>query len=155
MRIDRLDLRLCRLPLVSFFETSFGRSYDRTFLLARVEGDGHEGWGEAVAEAADDDGQHPVAGGEAVDDGGLHGPRPGAREQHDVTGGADQRGQPGGDLRLHLGELGAAVVDHRCCLGLAHLGGDGGRPGDAQVLFHGPHHNRPVEAHRCRASRRT
>ena len=51
MRIDRLDLRLCRLPLVSFFETSFGRSYDRTFLLTRVEGDGHEGWGEAVAEA--------------------------------------------------------------------------------------------------------
>ncbi|MGH9174337.1 MAG: o-succinylbenzoate synthase [Vicinamibacterales bacterium] len=51
MRIDRLDLRLCRLPLVSFFETSFGRSYDRTFLLVRLEGDGHEGWGEAVAEA--------------------------------------------------------------------------------------------------------
>ena len=51
MRIDRLDLRLCRLPLVSFFETSFGRSYDRTFLLVRLEGAGHEGWGEAVAEA--------------------------------------------------------------------------------------------------------
>jgi O-succinylbenzoate synthase len=51
MVIDRLELRLCRLPLVSFFETSFGRSYDRTFLLARVEGDGHEGWGEGVAEA--------------------------------------------------------------------------------------------------------
>jgi O-succinylbenzoate synthase len=51
MRIDRLELRLCRLPLVSFFETSFGRSYDRTFLLARVEGEGHEGWGEGVAEA--------------------------------------------------------------------------------------------------------
>lgn len=51
MRIDRLDLRLCRLPLVSFFETSFGRSYDRQFLLVRLEGDGHEGWGEAVAEA--------------------------------------------------------------------------------------------------------
>ncbi|HXG87095.1 MAG TPA: o-succinylbenzoate synthase [Vicinamibacterales bacterium] len=51
MRIDRLELRLCRLPLVSFFETSFGRSYDRTFLLIRVEGDGQEGWGEAVAEA--------------------------------------------------------------------------------------------------------
>ena len=51
MQIDRLELRLCRLPLVSFFETSFGRSYDRTFLLARVEGDGHEGWGEGVAEA--------------------------------------------------------------------------------------------------------
>jgi O-succinylbenzoate synthase len=51
VRIDRIELRLCRLPLVSFFETSFGRSYDRTFLLARVEGDGHEGWGEGVAEA--------------------------------------------------------------------------------------------------------
>ncbi len=51
MRIDRLDLRLCRLPLVSFFETSFGRSHDRQFLLVRLEGEGHEGWGEAVAEA--------------------------------------------------------------------------------------------------------
>jgi O-succinylbenzoate synthase len=51
VRIDRLELRLCRLPLVSFFETSFGRSYDRTFLLARVDGEGHEGWGEGVAEA--------------------------------------------------------------------------------------------------------
>jgi O-succinylbenzoate synthase len=44
-------VRLCRLPLVSFFETSFGRSYDRSFLLIRLEGDGHEAWGEAVAEA--------------------------------------------------------------------------------------------------------
>ena len=51
MRIDKLELFLCRLPLVHFFETSFGRSYDRTFVLARVEGGGHEGWGEAVAEA--------------------------------------------------------------------------------------------------------
>ena len=51
MRIDRLELRLCRLPLVSFFETSFGRSYDRSFLLIRLTGEGHEGWGEAVAEA--------------------------------------------------------------------------------------------------------
>jgi O-succinylbenzoate synthase len=51
VRIDRLDLRLCRLPLASFFETSFGRSFDRTFLLVRLEGEGQEGWGEAVAEA--------------------------------------------------------------------------------------------------------
>jgi o-succinylbenzoate synthase len=51
LRIERLDLRLCRLPLVSFFETSFGRSYDRTFLLATLHGEGEEGWGEGVAEA--------------------------------------------------------------------------------------------------------
>jgi o-succinylbenzoate synthase len=51
VRIDRLELRLCRLPLVSFFETSFGRSYERQFLLVRLEGEDCEGWGEAVAEA--------------------------------------------------------------------------------------------------------
>ncbi len=51
MKIDRIELFLCRLPLVHFFETSFGRSYDRTFVLIRVEGGGREGWGESVAEA--------------------------------------------------------------------------------------------------------
>jgi o-succinylbenzoate synthase len=53
--IEKIELFLCRLPLVHFFETSFGRSYDRTFVLIRVEGtfDGRtfEGWGESVAEA--------------------------------------------------------------------------------------------------------
>jgi O-succinylbenzoate synthase len=53
--IEKIELFLCRLPLVHFFETSFGRSYDRTFVLVRVEGevDGQrqEGWGESVAEA--------------------------------------------------------------------------------------------------------
>ena len=51
MKIEKIELFLCRLPLVHFFETSFGRSYDRTFVLVRVQGDGHEGWGESVAEA--------------------------------------------------------------------------------------------------------
>jgi o-succinylbenzoate synthase len=51
MKIERIELFLCRLPLVHFFETSFGRSYDRMFVLVRVEGEGHEGWGESVAEA--------------------------------------------------------------------------------------------------------
>lgn len=51
MTIEKIELFLCRLPLVHFFETSFGRSYDRTFVLIRVEGGGHEGWGESVAEA--------------------------------------------------------------------------------------------------------
>ena len=51
VHIDRLDVRLLRLPLAHFFETSFGRSYDRTFLLLRLEGEGEAGWGECVAEA--------------------------------------------------------------------------------------------------------
>jgi O-succinylbenzoate synthase len=52
MRIDRLELRLLRLPLVRAFETSFGRSDDRTFLLVTLrDDDGAEGWGECVAEA--------------------------------------------------------------------------------------------------------
>jgi O-succinylbenzoate synthase len=51
VRIDRLEIRLCRLPLVAFFETSFGRVHHREFLLVRLDGDGHVGWGEGVAEA--------------------------------------------------------------------------------------------------------
>jgi O-succinylbenzoate synthase len=51
VKIEKIELFLCRLPLVHFFETSFGRAYDRTFVLVRVEGSGHEGWGESVAEA--------------------------------------------------------------------------------------------------------
>jgi len=50
VRIDRLRLRLVRLPLVHFFETSFGRVYDRTFILLALEGDGVEGLGECVAD---------------------------------------------------------------------------------------------------------
>ena len=51
MRIERLELRLLKLPLVRFFETSFGRIYDRSFLLVAVEQDGVVGHGECVAEA--------------------------------------------------------------------------------------------------------
>ena len=51
MRIEHLELRLLRLPLVHFFETSFGRVHDRTFLLVTVEGEGEKGYGECVADA--------------------------------------------------------------------------------------------------------
>jgi O-succinylbenzoate synthase len=51
VRIERIELRLLRLPLVRFFETSFGRVHDRTFLLVTVDGDGVSGLGECVAEA--------------------------------------------------------------------------------------------------------
>ena len=48
-RIERLRLRLIRLPLVAFFETSFSRVYDKTFILVSLDGDGLEGLGECVA----------------------------------------------------------------------------------------------------------
>jgi O-succinylbenzoate synthase len=48
--VDRMQLRLVRLPLVAFFETSFGRIYDRTFILLSLEGRGVEGLGECVAD---------------------------------------------------------------------------------------------------------
>ena len=51
MRIERLELRRLRLPLVRFFETSFGRVTDREFLLVTVNDDGAAGVGECVADA--------------------------------------------------------------------------------------------------------
>jgi len=51
VRIERIELRLLRLPLVRFFETSFGRIHDRTFVLVTLDGEGVTGLGECVAEA--------------------------------------------------------------------------------------------------------
>ena len=51
MRVERLELRLLRLPLVHFFETSFGRITDKHFLLVKLEGEGEIGYGECVAES--------------------------------------------------------------------------------------------------------
>ena len=50
VRIDRLRLQLVRLPLVAFFETSFGRLYHRTFILVSLGGDEVDGLGECVAD---------------------------------------------------------------------------------------------------------
>ena len=50
--IERIELRLLRLPLVRFFETSFGRVSDRSFILVRLEQDGAVGYGECVAEGS-------------------------------------------------------------------------------------------------------
>jgi len=43
-------MRLVRLPLVRFFETSFGRVYDRTFLVTKLDGEGATAYGECVAD---------------------------------------------------------------------------------------------------------
>ena len=50
MKITQVELREIRLPLVHFFETSFGRTTERRIVLVRVvdEGDA-EGWGECTA----------------------------------------------------------------------------------------------------------
>ena len=50
MRIERIELGLVRLPLVRFFETSFGRIDDRAFILVTVEEDCAVGVGECVAD---------------------------------------------------------------------------------------------------------
>ena len=50
MKIERLELRLLKLPLVHFFETSFGRIDEKHFIIVRVDGEGATGFGECVAE---------------------------------------------------------------------------------------------------------
>ncbi len=49
MRIDRITLRQIQMPLVHFFETSFGRTYHRDIILVEVQGEGISGWGEVTA----------------------------------------------------------------------------------------------------------
>jgi O-succinylbenzoate synthase len=49
MKIEAITLREIKMPLVHFFETSFGRIYDRRILLVTVHCDGVEGWAECVA----------------------------------------------------------------------------------------------------------
>jgi O-succinylbenzoate synthase len=49
MKIEAITLRELQMPLVHFFETSFGRVYSRRILLVTVEGEGISAWGECVA----------------------------------------------------------------------------------------------------------
>jgi O-succinylbenzoate synthase len=49
MKIEAITLREIRLPLVHFFETSFGRVYSRRILLLTASCEGVQGWGECVA----------------------------------------------------------------------------------------------------------
>ncbi len=48
MKIERIELREIRLPLVTPFETSFGRTFERHIILVKVFGDGLHGWGECT-----------------------------------------------------------------------------------------------------------
>src|SRR5207248_1314616 len=61
VRIEAITLREIRMPLVHFFETSFGRTTERRILLTTLHTDGPEGWGECVA------GEDPFYSEESVD----------------------------------------------------------------------------------------
>lgn len=49
MLIQTIELREINLPLIHFFETSFGRTIKRRIILVRVVGPQGEGWGECTA----------------------------------------------------------------------------------------------------------
>jgi O-succinylbenzoate synthase len=49
MKIEKVVLRQLRMPLVHFFETSFGRTLERDIILVEAVGDGVSGWGEVTA----------------------------------------------------------------------------------------------------------
>lgn len=47
--VERVEMRLVRLPLREAFETSFGRINSRLIFLVLIESNGLSGWGEVVA----------------------------------------------------------------------------------------------------------
>jgi len=49
MRIDRIELREVRLPLVHPFETSFGRETEQRVVIVRIDSGGLTGYGESAA----------------------------------------------------------------------------------------------------------
>jgi o-succinylbenzoate synthase len=49
VKVERIILREIRMPLVTPFETSFGRTVNRRILLVQADADGVSGWGESVA----------------------------------------------------------------------------------------------------------
>ncbi len=49
MKLEAITLREIQMPLVHFFETSFGRVYSRRILLLTAHCDGVDGWSECVA----------------------------------------------------------------------------------------------------------
>jgi O-succinylbenzoate synthase len=48
MRIDQIEIRLVRMPLIHPFETSFGREEERQTIIVAACGGGLTGWGEAA-----------------------------------------------------------------------------------------------------------
>lgn len=61
MKVEALTLREIRMPLVHFFETSFGRTTERRILLVTAHCDGLSGWGECTAP------EHPFYNEESIE----------------------------------------------------------------------------------------
>ncbi len=61
MKIEAITLREIRMPLVHFFETSFGRTTERHILLVELQGEGLTAWGECVA------GENPFYSDESIE----------------------------------------------------------------------------------------
>ncbi len=49
MKLEKIVLRQIEMPLLHFFETSFGRTYSRSMVLVEAAGEGMSGWGEITA----------------------------------------------------------------------------------------------------------
>jgi O-succinylbenzoate synthase len=49
VKLERITLRQIRMPLVHFFETSFGRTSERHIILVEAQSEGVSGWGEVTA----------------------------------------------------------------------------------------------------------
>ncbi len=50
MKLEQITLHHLRMPLVSHFETSFGRIFERDCILVEIQSEGLTGWGECVAD---------------------------------------------------------------------------------------------------------
>jgi O-succinylbenzoate synthase len=61
VKVEAITLREIRMPLVHFFETSFGRTTERRILLVTAHCEGVDGWGECTA------GEHPFYNEESVE----------------------------------------------------------------------------------------
>jgi len=109
MRLDRVTLRQLRMPLVHFFETSFGRTTERKIILVEAVAGGISGWGEVTA------GEHPFYNEEWTESAWMilrdyAIPRVGGRD----LAGAETVSALTGQIRGHrmaLGGLEAAVWD--------------------------------------------
>jgi O-succinylbenzoate synthase len=50
MKFSKISIYPLKMPLVSHFETSFGRIYERECVLVKIESEGLVGWGECAAD---------------------------------------------------------------------------------------------------------